>query len=65
MLRPLDLLRTGLASLDSASPTAVHCRSGYRSAIACSLLQARGFERVMNLLGGFDAWVGAGSSTMK
>ena len=60
VLRPLDQLRTGLGSLDPAKLTAVHCKSGYRSAIACSLLQAHGFERAMNVLGGFDAWSAGG-----
>ncbi|MBV9085301.1 MAG: rhodanese-like domain-containing protein [Acidobacteriaceae bacterium] len=27
--------------------------------IACSLLQANGFENVVNILGGFDAWAAA------
>lgn len=65
VLRPLDQLRTGLTSLDSAQPTAVHCKSGYRSAIACSLLQAQGFRLVMNVLGGFDAWIGVGLAAAK
>jgi len=34
----------------------VHCKSGYRSGIAASLLQRAGFEKVVNVLGGFDAW---------
>lgn len=60
LLRPLDQLRSGLASLDPNRLTAVHCKSGYRSAIACSLLEAHGFKRLMNVLGGYDAWAGAG-----
>ncbi len=60
VLRPLDQLRAGLSSLDPQRLTAVHCKSGYRSAIACSLLEAHGFKRLMNVLGGFDAWSGAG-----
>jgi hydroxyacylglutathione hydrolase len=35
---------------------AVHCKSGYRSTIACSLLQRTGFKNVVNVTGGFDAW---------
>jgi len=46
-----------LGDLDPAAPTAVHCKSGYRSSIATSLLARYGFENVMNVLGGFDAWV--------
>ncbi len=58
ILRPLDQLRSGLRSLDPSRPTAVHCKSGYRSVIACSLLEGHGFQRVMNVIGGFDAWTG-------
>ncbi|HEY4580063.1 MAG TPA: rhodanese-like domain-containing protein, partial [Candidatus Acidoferrales bacterium] len=46
-----------LGDLDPAAPTAVHCKSGYRSSIATSLLERYGFENVMNMVGGFDAWV--------
>jgi hydroxyacylglutathione hydrolase len=34
----------------------VHCKGGYRSIIAASLLQRAGFRNVVNLVGGFDAW---------
>lgn len=34
----------------------VYCRSGNRSAMACSVLQAKGFSAVRNLLGGVVAW---------
>jgi hydroxyacylglutathione hydrolase len=34
----------------------VHCKSGYRSSIAAGLLQRAGFQNVMNVVGGFDAW---------
>jgi hydroxyacylglutathione hydrolase len=37
-------------------PIAVHCKGGYRSMIACSLLQRAGFRNVINVMGGFDAW---------
>jgi len=59
MLRPLDQLRISLESLDRRRVMAVHCKSGYRSLIACSLLAGQGF-RVMNVLGGYDAWAEAG-----
>jgi len=39
---------------------AVHCKSGYRSAIACSVLERAGFKNVANVVGGFDAWMAAG-----
>jgi len=40
----------------SARPIAVHCKSGYRSSIASSLLLRAGFKQVLNVTGGFDAW---------
>jgi rhodanese-related sulfurtransferase len=55
-LKPLHKLRTLLGDLDSQKPTAVVCRSGYRSSIGTSLLQGAGFKQVMNVVGGFDAW---------
>jgi rhodanese-related sulfurtransferase len=64
-LAPLDSLPEGLKKLDAGRTTAVYCRSGYRSAIACSILEAAGFTRVINVLGGFDAWSGAGLGVMR
>ncbi|MFD1395558.1 MBL fold metallo-hydrolase [Kroppenstedtia eburnea] len=43
-------------------PVLIHCKSGGRSAIACSLLQAQGRKNVINLKGGFDAWKKQGFS---
>ena len=54
--KPLDKLRGMLGDLEHTRPIAVHCKSGYRSAIACSLLERAGFRDVMNVTGGFDAW---------
>ncbi len=55
-LKPLDKLASSLDDLDRSKPVAVHCKSGYRSAIAASVLQRAGFQQVMNVTGGFDAW---------
>jgi hydroxyacylglutathione hydrolase len=41
-------------------PVVVHCQGGTRSAIAASVLQARGVKDVANLVGGFAAWRAAG-----
>ena len=54
--KPLHKLTTLLADLDRQRLTFVHCQSGYRSLIASSLLQRSGFQQVINLSGGFDAW---------
>ncbi len=59
-LKPLHQLETILGDLDRDLPVVVHCKSGYRSSIACSLVQRAGFKDVMNLIGGFDAWRACG-----
>ena len=56
---PLDTLSNNLPAVDRDRLIAVHCKSGYRSAIACSILQRAGFRNVANVEGGFDAWQGA------
>jgi hydroxyacylglutathione hydrolase len=38
---------------------AVICGSGYRSAVAVSLLQHHGYKDVINILGGMSAWKAA------
>jgi hydroxyacylglutathione hydrolase len=53
---PLDNFRVSPPEIDRGRPIAVHCKSGYRSMIACSLLQRAGFKNVTNVIGGFDAW---------
>jgi glyoxylase-like metal-dependent hydrolase (beta-lactamase superfamily II)/rhodanese-related sulfurtransferase len=53
---PLDNFKISPPELDGSIPVAVHCKSGYRSMIACSLLQRAGFRNVINVTGGFDAW---------
>ncbi|MCE7792993.1 MBL fold metallo-hydrolase [Salipaludibacillus sp. CUR1] len=35
----------------------IQCGSGLRSAIACSILQAKGVKDVVNMAGGYNAWV--------
>ncbi len=57
---PLDSLVRDVDRLDRTRPSAVHCKSGYRSAIACSVLEAAGREGAVNVIGGYDAWVAAG-----
>jgi hydroxyacylglutathione hydrolase len=53
---PLDNFKISAPELDPSAPVAVHCQGGYRSMIACSLLQRAGLKNVMNVVGGFDAW---------
>lgn len=61
---PLPVLTESLDGLDRARPVLVYCGGGYRSQIAASVLVARGFRDVSDLLGGFAAWEGAGLPTV-
>jgi hydroxyacylglutathione hydrolase len=56
---PLDNFRVSPPEIDHDAPIAVHCKGGYRSLIASSLLQRAGFRDVVNVVGGFDAWQAA------
>ena len=56
---PLDNFKVAPPEVDRTVPVAVHCKGGYRSMIACSLLQRAGFQNVVNVVGGFDAWQAA------
>jgi glyoxylase-like metal-dependent hydrolase (beta-lactamase superfamily II)/rhodanese-related sulfurtransferase len=53
---PLDNFKVSPPEIDHDAPIAVHCKGGYRSMIASSLLQRAGFRNVTNIVGGFDAW---------
>ena len=56
---PLDNFRISPPEIDREAPLAVHCKGGYRSIIASSLLERAGFQNVFNVTGGFDAWQAA------
>jgi glyoxylase-like metal-dependent hydrolase (beta-lactamase superfamily II)/rhodanese-related sulfurtransferase len=57
---PLGKLKSRTAELDREKLLVVHCKGGYRSSIATSLLRRAGFRDIANLTGGFDAWKAAG-----
>lgn len=57
---PLGKLTSRLAELDRKKLLVVHCKGGYRSSIATSILRRAGFRDIANLIGGFDAWKTAG-----
>jgi len=58
--KALDDFKAALPELNRDAEIAVYCRGGYRSLIACSLLQRAGFKKVINVTGGFLAWEKAG-----
>ena len=60
---PLSRLGDQLSELHADRPLVVYCTSGYRSAIAASLLRREGLPRVADLVGGLGAWESAQLAT--
>ncbi len=60
---PLTHLRERLDEVPGDRPVVVHCEGGYRSAIACSLLEQTGRKNVTDLVGGIKAWIASGLPT--
>lgn len=56
---PLGTFAERAKDLPNEGRIAVICGSGYRSSIAASLLQARGYEKVENVTGGMSAYLEA------
>ena len=56
---PLGQLADRTAEIDPSKLLVVHCKGGYRSAIATSILRRAGLREIANLTGGFDAWQAA------
>jgi hydroxyacylglutathione hydrolase len=59
---PLAELRDRLGELGRDQALVAQCQGGARSAVAASLLLARGFTDVQNLRGGLTAWREAGQA---
>lgn len=57
---PLGYLPDRLDEVPAGKPVVLQCQGGARSAIAASVLQARGIRDVINLTGGYQAWHAAG-----
>jgi rhodanese-related sulfurtransferase len=53
---PLGQLAARAVELDAGKLWVVHCKGGYRSSIATSLLRRAGLRDIANLTGGYDAW---------
>jgi glyoxylase-like metal-dependent hydrolase (beta-lactamase superfamily II)/rhodanese-related sulfurtransferase len=54
---PLNELENNLDKLNPLNTIIVHCRGGYRSVIAGSILQKNGFSDIHDLEGGINAWL--------
>jgi len=64
-LVPLGNFGAHVGNLDPEKRYIVHCRSGKRSAEACGLMRAMGFQQVQNLTGGILAWADRIDPTMQ
>jgi hydroxyacylglutathione hydrolase len=53
---PLNHLTESALSLNRDGKVAAMCAGGYRSSIACSLLEQLGFRNISNVVGGITAW---------
>ncbi len=53
--KPLAYLNDWINDIDSKQPFYLHCAGGYRSMIAASILQARGYRNFIEIEGGFQA----------
>lgn len=53
---PLGQLQNRTGELDTTKLIVVHCKGGYRSSIATSILRRAGYRDIANLTGGYDAW---------
>ncbi|HUE28745.1 MAG TPA: MBL fold metallo-hydrolase [Solirubrobacteraceae bacterium] len=61
---PLSQLAQRLGALPSDRPLVVYCASGYRSAVATSLIRREGLANVATLVGGLAAWKSAQLATV-
>ncbi len=48
--------KNGVATLDKGKPVYLYCQSGNRSQKAANRLLAMGFDQIIDLAGGYNAW---------
>jgi hydroxyacylglutathione hydrolase len=61
---PLNELEKRAEGLEKDWPISAICAGGYRSSIATSVLERRGFRKLTNVVGGMAAWTAAGLPTV-
>ena len=52
---PLDFINDSMLQIDKNKTYYVHCASGYRSMVFTSILRARGYDKLIEVKGGFKA----------
>lgn len=60
---PLDFINDHMSEINRDDSYYLHCRSGYRSTIAASILKSRGFEKIVDVIGTFEDMIDAGIPT--
>ncbi len=51
---PLDYINEKMSEIGTDKKYHLHCRSGYRSTVAASILKSRGFENIVDVIVSFD-----------
>jgi len=59
-LLTLDYINNHLSEVNPASSYVIHCKGGYRSVIAWSILASKGFKNIIDIKRGFDGLKAAG-----
>ena len=57
---PLDFINDEMHRIDKDNEYYIHCAGGYRSMIFASILKSRGYDKVIDVAGGFKAIVESG-----
>lgn len=52
---PLDTINTSILQMPKDKTAYIHCAGGYRSMIFASILRARGYDNLVDVVGGFKA----------
>ena len=57
---PLDTINEEMEQLDKETEYHIHCAGGYRSMITASILKSRGYDKIVDVQGGYKAVKEAG-----
>ena len=60
---PLDYINQHMSEINPEQSYYLHCRSGYRSTIAASILKARGYEHLINVQDSYEEFTALGIPT--
>jgi rhodanese-related sulfurtransferase len=62
---PLDFINNLMSEFPKNDPFILHCAGGYRSVIAASILKSRGYDAIIDVIGGFSAIAKTSVATTK